>query len=88
MYKEYSKYEKDIKLVLSEFKSLIKEYIANKNLLDVSFTNLDEIAINVSTLDYKLVSLDGFYMEQADVWLSILCGYYEILKEEQKYGKK
>jgi len=87
MYNEYSDMKEDIKYELDNFTKLLKIYTNSKNLLDINFDELDNIAIKISTMDCKTVTRDGLYLEMADIWLSILIGFYDLLKKETNYGK-
>lgn len=82
MYDEYLDIRDDIKEELDKFNALLKSYINSKNLLNTNFNILNNIAIKISTIDCETVTRDGQYLEMADIWLSILIGYYNLLKEK------
>ena len=80
MYDKYSDIKDDIKVELDAFNILLKTYTNSKKLLELDSAELNNIAKKVSTMDYKTVVRDGQYLEMADIWLSILIGYYKLLK--------
>ncbi len=88
MYNEYSDIQDKIKKTLDDFNILLKSYTNSKKLLDINFNDLNNIAKNISTLDCETVSKNGQYLEMADIWFSILIGYYNILREEMNHGKR
>lgn len=88
MYDEYLEIRDEIKKVLDDFNVLLKLYTNSKKLLDIDFNKLYDVAKKVSTLDYNTITKDGQYLEMTDVWLSILIGYYNLLREELKNGKR
>ncbi len=82
MYDEYLDIHNEIKKTLDKFGIMLKIYTNAKNLLDINFNKLNDIAKRVSTLDYKTITKDGQYLEMADIWLSILISYYNLLKKK------
>ncbi len=88
VFEEYFEIHLKIKRALDDFNILLKSYTNSKDLLNINFGKLNEVAKAVSTLDCETVTKEGQYLEMADVWLSILIGYYNLLKEEIKNGKR
>lgn len=88
MYDEYLDIRDDIKVELDKFNILLKTYTNTKKLLELDFAELNNIAKKISTMDCQTVVRDGQYLEMADIWLSILIGYYKLLGEEVKNGKR
>ncbi len=87
MYDEYLDIQSRIKTELDSFNILLKLYTNSKNLLDIDFNELNNIAKKVSTMDCETVARNGQYLEMADIWFSILIGYYTKLREEMDHGK-
>lgn len=88
VFNDYYDLQNEIKKELNKFRSLLKIYINSKDLFSVDFGLLNSIAIKISTLDCQTVTRDGMYLEMADVWLSILIGYYKLSAKEKNYGKR
>lgn len=88
MYDEYKDIKRRIDVELDKFLKILNLYTNNSNLLDIKFSDLDDLAQGVSSLDCETVDRESYYLEMADVWISILIGFYENLKESDAYGKR